>query len=77
MYAGWPKASWFQHGRRRTVGTHSLEQDLPVPAARAVVAVDHAQRPEARIAGGEQAFKDINCLAYARRGTARITAPAS
>lgn len=65
VYAGWPKASWFNMVVDEQWERIHREKGLPVPAAAPLLPLSTASDPEARIAGGEQAFKDINCLEYA------------
>lgn len=65
VYAGWPKASRFNIvvGAQwaRVLAERGLAADEPNPLLPLTTASD----PEARLRGGEESFRDINCLPFA------------
>ncbi|MBX7433276.1 carboxymuconolactone decarboxylase family protein [Mycobacterium sp. Y57] len=65
VYAGWPKASWFNMIVDEQWERIHRERGLSVPAPEPLSPLATPSDPEARIAGGERSFKDINCLEYA------------
>lgn len=65
VYAGWPKASRFNTVVDEQWARIHNERGLPMPTPEPLLPLPTPSDPEARIAGGEQSFKDINCLPYA------------
>ncbi|WP_216894334.1 carboxymuconolactone decarboxylase family protein [Nocardia alni] len=64
VYAGWPKASRFDGIVDKQWERIHRERGIPVPAREPLLPLTTASDPEARLAGGEQSFRDINCLAF-------------
>lgn len=65
VYAGWPKASRFNMVVDEQWNRIHHERGLPVPSPAPLLPLTTPSDPEARLAVGEQSFKDINCLPYA------------
>jgi 4-carboxymuconolactone decarboxylase len=65
VYAGWPKASRFNI----TVDTQwdriLRNRGLEAPAPEPLLPLETDSDPERRLQGGEQSFKEINCLPFA------------
>ncbi|GAA2550534.1 carboxymuconolactone decarboxylase family protein [Mycolicibacterium diernhoferi] len=65
VYGGWPKASRFNSMVDEQWDRIHRERGGQVPAPPRLLPLDTSADPETRLAAGEQAFKDINCLEYA------------
>jgi 4-carboxymuconolactone decarboxylase len=65
VYAGWPKASRFNMVVDEQWDRIHRERGAEQPPAPALLPLPTPSDPEARLAVGEQSFKDINCLPYA------------
>ncbi|OBG68260.1 carboxymuconolactone decarboxylase [Mycobacterium sp. E3339] len=66
VYAGWPKASQFNMVVDAQWERIARERgDGGVPPASPLLPLPTPSDPEARLAGGEAAFREINCLAFA------------
>ncbi len=65
VYGGWPKASRFNSMVDEQWDRIHRERGAQVPAPPRLLPLDTSTDPETRLAAGEQAFKDINCLEYA------------
>jgi 4-carboxymuconolactone decarboxylase len=65
VYAGWPKASWFNMVVDEQWERIHRERGQTVPAPAPLLPLGTPSEPEARLAVGEQSFRDINCLPYA------------
>lgn len=65
VYSGWPKASRFNMVVDQEWARINQERGQPVPPPDPLLPLTTPSDPEARLAVGEQCFKDINCLPYA------------
>ncbi|WP_319447973.1 MULTISPECIES: carboxymuconolactone decarboxylase family protein [unclassified Mycobacterium] len=65
VYAGWPKASWFNMVVDEQWERIHQERGQSVPPSAPLLPLTTPSEPAARLAVGEQSFKDINCLPYA------------
>ncbi|KUI31538.1 carboxymuconolactone decarboxylase [Mycobacterium sp. IS-1496] len=65
VYAGWPKASRFNMIVDELWERIRRERGEDVPPPEPLLPLDTPSDPEDRLAVGEQAFRDINCLAFA------------
>ncbi|NVN51168.1 carboxymuconolactone decarboxylase family protein [Mycolicibacterium hippocampi] len=65
VYAGWPKASRFNMVVDEQWERIQRERGLQVPPPESLLPLGTPSDPEERLAVGEQAFKDVNCLPYA------------
>jgi 4-carboxymuconolactone decarboxylase len=65
VYGGWPKASRFNMAVDEQWDRIHRERGLPVPPPAPLLPLSTPSDPEARLAAGEHAFKEVNCLAYA------------
>lgn len=65
VYGGWPKASRFNMVVDEQWERIHRERGRPVPPPAPLLPLRTPSDPEARLAAGEQSFKDINCLPYA------------
>lgn len=65
VYAGWPKASRFAMTVDEQWQRIHSERGEAVPPPEPLLPLSTPSDPEQRLAGGEQAFKDINCLGFA------------
>ncbi|ORW10166.1 carboxymuconolactone decarboxylase family protein [Mycobacterium kyorinense] len=64
VYAGWPKASRFNMAVDAQWDRIHRERRLPVPPAEPLLPLSTPSEPEARLAGGEHSFREINCVPY-------------
>ncbi|MFI7671736.1 carboxymuconolactone decarboxylase family protein [Nocardia sp. NPDC049526] len=64
VYAGWPKASRFNMIVDQQWERINRERGQEVPPQEPLLPLITASDPEARLAGGEQAFMDVNCVPY-------------
>ena len=64
VYAGWPKASRLNMAIDAQWFRIHEERGEPVPPPAPLLPLATPSDPEARLAGGEQAFKEINCIPY-------------
>ncbi|ORV18075.1 carboxymuconolactone decarboxylase family protein [Mycobacterium celatum] len=64
VYAGWPKASRFNMAVDVQWDRIHRERGLPVPPAEPLLPLTTPSEPEARLAGGEHSFREINCVPY-------------
>lgn len=64
VYAGWPKASRFNSVVDEQWERVHRERGQTVPPPESLLPLPTPSDPEARLAVGEQAFKDINCMPY-------------
>lgn len=65
VYAGWPKAARFNMIVDELWERINTENGLEPPQPEPLLPMATPSDPEDRLATGEQAFKDINCLAFA------------
>ncbi|OBH31061.1 carboxymuconolactone decarboxylase [Mycobacterium sp. E342] len=65
VYAGWPKASQFNMVVDAQWERISQERGAAGPPPPPLLPLSTASDPEARLAGGEAAFREINCLPFA------------
>ena len=65
VYGGWPKASRFNMVVDEQWQRIHRERGEDLPAPEALLPLTTPSDPQDRLAGGEQAFKDINCLPFA------------
>ncbi|MGV0744296.1 carboxymuconolactone decarboxylase family protein [Mycolicibacterium sp. XJ870] len=65
VYGGWPKASRFNMVVDEQWERIHRERGQAVPPPQPLLPLPTPSDPEARLAVGEQSFKDINCLEYA------------
>ena len=64
VYSGWPKASRFNMVVDEQWERIHRERGQAVPPADPLLPLVTPSEPEARLATGEQAFRDVNCLPY-------------
>lgn len=64
VYAGWPKASWFNSVVDEQWARINAERGEVVPAAPPLLPLPTPSDPQRRLEVGEQSFRDINCLPY-------------
>jgi 4-carboxymuconolactone decarboxylase len=65
VYAGWPKASRFNIVVDQQWATIMAERGEESPPPEALLPLVTESDPEQRLRGGEQSFKDINCIPFA------------
>jgi len=65
VYAGWPKASQFNMVVDAQWERIARERGDSAPAPSLLPPLPTPSEPEARLAGGEEAFRQINCLPFA------------
>lgn len=65
VYAGWPKASRFNIVVDQKWATIMSERGEESPPPEPLLPLVTQSDPEQRLRGGEQSFKDINCLPFA------------
>jgi 4-carboxymuconolactone decarboxylase len=65
VYGGWPKASRFNMAVDEQWARIHRERGEQIPPPIALLPLNTPSDPETRLAVGEQAFKDINCLEFA------------
>jgi 4-carboxymuconolactone decarboxylase len=65
VYAGWPKASRFNMAVDEQWERIHRERGLSVPPPEPLLPLATPSEPESRLAGGEQSFKEINCVPFA------------
>jgi 4-carboxymuconolactone decarboxylase len=65
VYAGWPKASMFNMTVDAQWARIMAERGRPVTPAAPLLPLSTPSDPEARLARGEEAFRDINCIPFA------------
>ena len=65
VYSGWPKASRLNMMIDEQWARIHAERGEPVPPPEPLLPLSTPSDPEARVATGEQSFKDINCLPFA------------
>lgn len=65
VYSGWPKASRFNQVVDEQWERINRERGQTAPPADPLLPLPTPSDPEARLAVGEQTFKDVNCLPYA------------
>ncbi len=65
VYGGWPKASRFNMAVDEQWQRIHRERGEELPPPVPLLPLTTPSDPEGRLAGGEQAFKDINCLPFA------------
>jgi 4-carboxymuconolactone decarboxylase len=65
VYAGWPKASRFNGIVDAQWGRIGQQRGEGVPPPEPLLPLVTASDPELRLQGGEDSFRDINCLPYA------------
>jgi 4-carboxymuconolactone decarboxylase len=65
VYAGWPKASRFNIAVDQQWATIMAERGEQSPPPEPLLPLVSESDPELRLRGGEQSFKDINCLPFA------------
>ncbi|MBV8179678.1 MAG: carboxymuconolactone decarboxylase family protein [Mycobacterium sp.] len=65
VYAGWPKASRFNIVVDQQWATITAERGEESPPPEPLLPLVTESDPEQRLRGGEQSFKDINCIPYA------------
>src|SRR5690242_8529161 len=65
VYAGWPKASRFNIVVDQQWATIMAERGEESPSPEPLLPLVTESDPEQRLRGGEQSFKDINCLPFA------------
>lgn len=64
VYAGWPKASWFNTVVDEQWERIHRERGQVVPPPEPLLPLPTPSDPEARLAGGEESFRTINCMPY-------------
>ncbi|OBG81926.1 carboxymuconolactone decarboxylase [Mycobacterium sp. E802] len=65
VYAGWPKASWFNMMVDEQWDRIHRERGLTPPAPEPLLPLPTPSDPEERLVCGEQSFRDINCIPFA------------
>lgn len=65
VYAGWPKASRFNTVVDEQWDRIHRERGETPPLPEPLLPLTTASNPESRLSGGEQSFKDINCMQFA------------
>jgi 4-carboxymuconolactone decarboxylase len=65
VYAGWPKASRFNIVVDQQWATIMAERGEDTPPPEPLLPLVTESDPEQRLRGGEQSFKDINCIPFA------------
>jgi 4-carboxymuconolactone decarboxylase len=65
VYAGWPKASHFNIVVDQQWDAIMAERGEQPPASEPLLPLVTESDPEQRLRGGEQSFKDINCIPFA------------
>lgn len=65
VYAGWPKASWFNMMVDEQWDRIHRERGLTPPAPEPLLPLPTPSDPEDRLLCGEQSFRDINCIPFA------------
>ncbi|QZT65177.1 carboxymuconolactone decarboxylase family protein [Mycolicibacterium austroafricanum] len=65
VYGGWPKASRFNMIVDEQWHRIHDERGVEVPPPPPLLPLSTPSDPEARLAAGEQSFKDVNCLPFA------------
>lgn len=65
VYAGWPKASRFNGVVDEQWDRIHRERGLTPPAPEPLLPLTTPSDPEDRLVGGEQSFRDINCIPFA------------
>jgi 4-carboxymuconolactone decarboxylase len=65
VYAGWPKASRFNIVVDQQWATITAERGEDTPPPEPLLPLVTESDPEQRLRGGEQSFKDINCIPFA------------
>ncbi|MCG5434051.1 carboxymuconolactone decarboxylase family protein [Mycobacterium sp. MYCO198283] len=65
VYSGWPKASRFNMVVDEQWDRLHRERGVPVPPPDPLLPLATPSDPEARLAVGEQSFRDVNCLPFA------------
>jgi 4-carboxymuconolactone decarboxylase len=65
VYAGWPKASWFNMMVDEQWDRIHRERGRTPPAPEPLLPLTTPSDPEARLVCGEQSFRDINCIPFA------------
>lgn len=64
VYAGWPKASWFNTVVDEEWARISAERGENTALPEPLLPLPTPSDPERRLEVGEQCFKDVNCLPY-------------
>lgn len=64
VYAGWPKASLFNMVVDAQWATITAERGLPADEPEPLLPLASDSDPEQRLLGGEESFRDINCVPY-------------
>jgi 4-carboxymuconolactone decarboxylase len=64
VYSGWPKASRFNMLVDEQWERIHTERGETVPPPQALLPLETSSDPEGRLEGGEQAFRDVNCVPY-------------
>jgi 4-carboxymuconolactone decarboxylase len=64
VYAGWPKASRFNAAVDEQWARINRERGQAVPPPESLLPLTTPSEPEARLARGEQSFRDVNCLPH-------------
>jgi 4-carboxymuconolactone decarboxylase len=64
VYSGWPKASRFNMTVDEQWERIHRDRGETAPPAEALLPLTTPSDPEARLATGEQAFRDVNCVPY-------------
>jgi 4-carboxymuconolactone decarboxylase len=64
VYSGWPKASRFNMAVDEQWERIHVERGEAVPPPDALLPLATPGDPEDRLLGGEQAFRDVNCVPY-------------
>lgn len=65
VYAGWPKASWFNNVVDEEWKRVCSERGETVESPEPLLPLPTPSDPERRLEVGEQSFRDVNCLPYA------------
>ncbi|MDH6245018.1 carboxymuconolactone decarboxylase family protein [Mycobacterium sp. OTB74] len=65
VYAGWPKASMFNMTVDAQWARIMVERGEPVSSPQPLLPLVTPSDPEERLVGGEEAFRDINCIPFA------------
>ncbi len=65
VYAGWPKASWLNMVVDEQWQRVNDARGQRMPDPEPLLPLTTPSDPEARLATGEQSFRDVNCLPYA------------